>query len=181
MADPSQILAARNAEVEQIQGYADLTQEAKDKRIAAVNEKANAEFSEAQERQKQEREARLKNSERRVFGVVDDTTASSAEKAQIFTSYRSAAADVSLAASPGELEGLLTQDERTGDSLLAKATFHAAIDPGHQQLVDAYLSTRPKAARAMERYAAAVEEVQQATGIEGLLGTALTERALNGQ
>jgi len=75
----------------------------------------------------------------------------------------------------------LTQDERTGDSLLAKATFHAAIDPGHQQLVDAYLSTRPKAARAMERYAAAVEEVQQATGIEGLLGTALTERALNGQ
>jgi hypothetical protein len=71
--------------------------------------------------------------------------------------------------------------ERTGDQLLAKAAFHAAIDRGHQQLVDAYLSTRPKAARAMERYAAAVEEVQQATGIEGLLGTALTERALNGQ
>jgi hypothetical protein len=141
MADPSQILAARNAEVEQIQGYADLTQEAKDKRIAA----------------------------------------SSAEKAQIFTSYRSAVADVSLASSPGELEGVLKGAERTGDSLLAKATFHAAIDRGHQQLVDAYLSTRPKAAWAMERYAAAVEEVQQATGIEGLLGTALTERALNGQ
>jgi hypothetical protein len=165
MVDPGEILAERNREVAKIQGFADLTPEAKERRIAAVNEKANAEYSEAQERQKQERESRLKNSER----------------AAIFSSYRSAAADVSLAASPEELEGLLTQAERTGDVLLARAAFHAAIDRGHQPLVERYLSTRPKEAKAWERYTSAVEEAQQATGIEGLLGTALFERALNGQ
>jgi hypothetical protein len=182
MVDPGEILAERNREVAKIQGFADLTPEAKERRIAAVNEKANAEYSEAQERQKQERESRLKNSERAaIFSVVDDATATSAERAAIFSSYRSAAADVSLAASPEELEGLLTQAERTGDVLLARAAFHAAIDRGHQPLVERYLSTRPKEAKAWERYTSAVEEAQQATGIEGLLGTALFERALNGQ
>jgi hypothetical protein len=181
MADPAEILSERNAEVSKIRGFVELTDEAKERRIAEVNAKANTAYAEAREAEKRDREARLTNSWKAIFAVVDDVTASPAERAQIFSSYRSAAADVSLAASPEELEGVLKGAERTGDQLLAKAAFHAAIDRGHQQLVDAYLSTRPKAARAMERYAAAVEEVQQATGIEGLLGTALFERALNGQ
>jgi hypothetical protein len=157
----------------------DLTDEAKDKRIAAVNEKANAEYSEAKERQKQAREARLANSQRAVFNVVEDSTATSAERAQIFASYRLAAADASLAASPEELEGVLTQAERTGDQLMAKAVFLRSIDLGLQPIIDRYLENRPKEARAWENYTSAAQEVQQATGLEGLLGTALTERALN--
>jgi hypothetical protein len=127
MADPSQILAARNAEVEQIQGYADLTQEAKAERIAAVTEKANSEFAAAKEAEKQRREERLKNSERGVFAVVDDVTAtpSEAEMAQIHAAYRQAAGDVFLATmNPGqakeELEGILKEAERTGSKSRAR-------------------------------------------------------------
>jgi hypothetical protein len=81
MVDPNQILTERNAEVERIKGYVDLTPEARDRRIAEATERANREYTEAREAEKQEREARLKNSERAVFNVVDDATASPAERA----------------------------------------------------------------------------------------------------
>jgi hypothetical protein len=134
MADPSQILAARNAEVERIKGYADLTQEAKAERIAAVTEKANSEFAAAKEAEKQRREERLKNSERGVFAVVDDVTAtpSEAERAQIHAAYRQAAGDVFLATmNPGqakeELEGILKEAERTGSK--SRARMERAFGP----------------------------------------------------
>jgi hypothetical protein len=186
MADPSQILAARNAEVERINNYADLTEEAKSTRIAAVNEKANAEYAEAQERQKQEREERLQRTQRAVFGVVDDATATTAERAQIHAAYRQAAGDVrwiTMDESPGEtqeeLSKILTQAERTGDQLLAKAIFHHAIDLNLQPVVDSYLERRPKENRAWERYTEALGESHAATDITQLLSGALTERALN--
>jgi hypothetical protein len=81
MVDPSQILSERNAAVEQIRGFMDLTEEAKDRRIAEVNERANAEYAEAKEAEKRGREERLKSSQRTVFNVVDDATATSAERA----------------------------------------------------------------------------------------------------
>jgi hypothetical protein len=186
MADPSQILAARNAEVERINNYADLTEEAKSTRIAAVNEKANAEYAEAQERQKQEREERLQRTQRAVFGVVDDATATTAERAQIHAAYRQAAGDVrwiTMDESPGEaqeeLQNLLEQAERRGDGIMAKAIFHHAIDLNLQPLIDSYLERRPKENRAWEKYTEALEENQRATSLEGLLSGALIGRALN--
>ena len=41
MVDPNQILTERNAEVERIKGYVDLTPEARDRRIAEATERAN--------------------------------------------------------------------------------------------------------------------------------------------
>jgi hypothetical protein len=40
--DPVEIIQQRNAEVERIRGYADLTPEAQERRIAEVNERARA-------------------------------------------------------------------------------------------------------------------------------------------
>jgi hypothetical protein len=162
MADPADILSERNAEVAKIRGFVDLTPEAKERRIAEVNEKANAEYSEAKEAEKQAREERLKSTQRAVFSVVDDVTATSAEQAQIHAAYRQGSGDVYWATmepgeAPAELEGILTEAERTDDTLMAKAAYHRAIDLGLQPIIDRYLADRPKEERAMERYAAAVE------------------------
>jgi hypothetical protein len=73
MADPSQILSERNAEVAKIRGFVDLTEEAKDRRIAEVNERANAEYAAAKEAEKRGREERLKSTQRAVFNVVSTT------------------------------------------------------------------------------------------------------------
>jgi uncharacterized protein YecT (DUF1311 family) len=127
-------LRERNAEVERIKGYVDLTDEAKDRRIREVDERANAAYTEARERQKRGREERLKSTQRSVFNVADaSATLSEAERAQIHAAYS------------------------TDDTLMAKAAYHRAIDLGLQPIIDRYLADRPKEERAMERYAAAVE------------------------
>jgi hypothetical protein len=64
--DPVEILNRRNAEVAKIRGYADLTEEAKERRIAEVNERAKAEYAEAREAAEREiRERREKAEPRR--------------------------------------------------------------------------------------------------------------------
>jgi murein L,D-transpeptidase YcbB/YkuD len=133
MADPNQILADRNAEVAKIRGYVDLTDEAKERKIAEVTERANAEYAAAKE----------------------------AEKAQIHAAYRQGSGNVYWATmEPGEalaeLEKILKQAERTDDTLMAKVTYHRAIDLGLQPIIDRYLADRPKEEQAMECYAAAV-------------------------
>ena len=42
--DPVEILNRRNTEVAQIRGYADLTEDAKNRHIAEVNERAQQEY-----------------------------------------------------------------------------------------------------------------------------------------
>ena len=183
--DPTEILNRRNAEVAQIRGYADLTEEAKNKRIAEVNEKARAAYAEAREMGERERAERLERSQRAVFRVPVSATATDAEEAQIHTAFRSAYNDVySSTLSPEspeqaqeELQRLLQQAERTGDKLLARAAYHRAIDLGTQSVVDAYLSTRPKENRAWESYTQAYQEVSGSRGIDDLLERGLTERA----
>ena len=184
--DPVEILNRRNAEVEKVRGYADLTDEAKERRIAEVSERARAEYAEALEAGERERAERLQKSKRAVFRVPVSATATDAEEAQIHAAYRAAWGVVySATLSPKspeqtrqELERLLGQAERTGDKLLARAAYHRGIDLGVQSVVDAYLSTRPSENRAWESYTAAYQEVNQAKGMEHVLARGLTERAL---
>jgi hypothetical protein len=75
----------------------------------------------------------------------------------------------------------LHQAERTGDTLLARAAYHRAIDLGIQGIVDAYLATRPKEAKAWEDYTQAHREVSQSKDILNVLGRGLTERALSSE
>jgi hypothetical protein len=185
--DPVEILRQRNAEVEQIRGFVDLTEEAKNRRIAEVNERARAAYAEALEANERERAERLERSKKAVFRVPIPATATDAEEAQIHAAYRAAFNDVYsstvFSEIPGEaqeeLERLLGVAERSGDKLLARAAYHRAIDLGIQSVVDAYLASRPQENRAWESYNAAQQEVSQSQDIGHLFERALTERALN--
>ena len=185
--DPVEILRQRNAEVQQIRGYVDLTEEAKQRRIDEVNARARAAYAEAIEANERGRAERLERSKRAVFRIPIPATATDAEEAQIHAAYRAAYNDVyssthyveSPAETQEELERLLGQAERSGDKLLAKAAYHRAIDLGIQSVVAAYLTTRPQENKAWESYTAAYQEVNQSKDIGHLLERTLTERALN--
>jgi hypothetical protein len=185
--DPVEILRQRNAEVEQIRGFVDLTDEAKQRRIAEVNERAQAAYAEALEANEREKDERLERSKNAVFRVPIPATATDAEEAQIHAAYRAAYNDVysstvfseSPTDAQEELERLMGRAERSGDKLLAKAAYHRAIDLGIQNVVDAYLSSRPQENRAWESYTAAYQEANQSKDIGHLFDRALTERALS--
>jgi hypothetical protein len=187
--DPMEILNRRNAEVAKIRNFVDLTEDAKERRIAEVSEKARAEYTEAVETDKRERAERLEKSKRAVFRVPVSPHATDAEEAQIHAAFRSAWGDVySSTVSPESpqqaeetLERLLRQAERTGDKLLARAAYHRAADLGVQSVVDAYLDTRPSENRAWESYTAAYQEVSESRGLEHVLARGLTERALSSE
>jgi hypothetical protein len=185
--DPVEILNQRNAEVQQIRGYADLTEEAKQRRIDEVNSRARQEYQQALEDQERERAERLEKTRKAVFRVPIPATATDAEEAQLHAAYRAAYNDVysstliveSPAEAQEELERLLGQAERSGDKLLAKAAYHRAIDLGIQSVVDAYLSSRPTENRAWESYTAAYQEANQSKDSGHMLERTLTERALS--
>jgi len=187
--DPVEILNQRNAEVAKIRGYADITEEAKSRRIAEVNERAQAQYAGARETGEREIAERLERTKRAVFRVPISATATDAEEAQIHAAFRGAYNDVysATAASEGpeqaqqELGRVLAQAERTGDKLLARAAYHRAIDLGAQGIVDAYLSTRPSEERTWNYYTEAHQEASQASSFEGILARGLTERALSSE
>jgi hypothetical protein len=67
--DPVEILNRRNTEVAQIRGYVDLTDEAKDRRIAEVSERARAEAAEARETREREIRERAEKAEEALFEI----------------------------------------------------------------------------------------------------------------
>ncbi|CAA9401388.1 MAG: hypothetical protein AVDCRST_MAG22-1113 [uncultured Rubrobacteraceae bacterium] len=179
--DPTEILNRRNAEVAKIRGFADLTEEAKERRIAAVTERAQAEYAETREADERARAERLESTKRAVFRVPLSPTATDAKAAQIYASYRAAWGDVYAftrdEGGPAELKRILQQAERTGDKLLALATYHRGIDLGIQEIVNAYLAPRPAESRAWDAYTTAYQEADQAGSVEDLIGQALASRA----
>jgi predicted metal-dependent phosphoesterase TrpH len=185
--DPTEILRRCNAEVAQIRGYADLTDEAKERRIAEVSERAQAEYAEAREAEERERAERLERTKAAVFRVPTGNVPSDAEAAQIYAAFRGAWSDVLFATANPEspqqvgdkLEQILNQAERTGDTLLARAAYHRAIDLGVQPIVDSYLEGRPKEAQAWQRYTEAYQEASQSRDVLNVLGRGLTERAFS--
>jgi hypothetical protein len=185
--DPTEILNRRNAEVAQIRNYADLTEGAKQRRIAEVSERAQAEYAEAREAEERERAQRLESSTKAVFRVPISYGATEVEEAQIRAAFRAAYNEVhSSTVSPDspqqaqeELGRILSQAERTGDKLLARAAYHRVIDLGAQGVVDEYLSSRPQENKAWESYTAAHEEDRESRGIGHILGRGLAERALS--
>jgi hypothetical protein len=188
--DPVEILNRRNAEVAKIRGYVDLTEEAKNRKIAEVNERARAEYVEASEAAEKERTERLEKAKAAVYRVPIPYAATEAEEAQIHAAFRAAYNDVYLtttvfegdpAQAEEEIQRLLQQAERTGDKLLARAAYHRAIDLGVQSVVDAYLSARPQEERAWNSYTEAYQEASQSRSIEGLVVRGLMEHAFSSE
>ena len=81
--DPVEILNRRNAEVAKIRGYSDLTEEAKERRIAEVSERARAEYAEARKAAEREIRERVEKAEKALFETPYPVAADDLEKAQI--------------------------------------------------------------------------------------------------
>ena len=187
--DPVEILNQRNAQVAQIRGFVDLTEEAKARRIAEVSERAQQEYQQAIEDQERERNERLERSKKAVFRIPIPASASDGEAAQIRAAYRLARADIESVLAPSlgvdpaytqqELERVLEQAELTGDPELARAAYHIAIREGVQSVVDAYLTARPTENRAWEAYTTAHQEVNQSRDIGFMLERSLMQGALS--
>ena len=187
--NPVEILNRRNAEVAKIRGFVDLTEEAKERRIAEVQERARAEYQQALEDQEQERAERLQRSKRAVYRVPVPAIATEAEAAQIRAAYRAARSDIEAMIAPAlgtdpayvqtELERFLEQAELTQDPELARAAYHVAINHGVQSVVDSYLSSRPTDNMAWESYTEAQQEVEESRGVGFMLERALGDRAFS--
>src|SRR4051794_34395751 len=115
--DPVEILNRRNAEVAQIRGFADLTEEAKERRIAEVSERAKAEYAEAREEAECEIRERVETAEKALFETPYPYAASDVEQAQIRAlrpgAYEGVYSSVAFVPDPGhveeELDRLLTR------------------------------------------------------------------------
>jgi hypothetical protein len=185
--DTTDLLRQRDAEVEWINNSVDLTPEAKQRRVAEVRDQANFQYVEARENEKRQIEQRLASATKSVFDMPTGPTYTDAAKiAQIHGAFRSAwnevlsATEVDPADPAGardNLKALLSQAERTGDSLLARAAYHRALDVGDGEVIDTYLETRPKDATKYEKYVEASQAAEQAKDIGSMLSAALTDRA----
>ena len=187
MATPIEIRERLDAEVEQIRGYADLTEEAKQRRIAEAREKAQAEYQEAVEAEERAVQERAEKAEKALFQSSYPYGASEVEMAQLRALRRSAYDAVYDRTAPAfesgeleavryardELERLLERAERTGDPELAAAVYHVATERGERSVADSYLEKRPNEKRRWEEYVAAMTETQS---LDRLLGRAVTAK-----
>jgi hypothetical protein len=187
--DPVEILNRQNAEIAQIRASADLSEEAKARRIAEATERARAEYAEAREAGERERAERLAKAEAALFQTPYPYAASDLEQAQIRALRRGAYESVEalLARVPDpeyageELDRLLTRAERTQDPELADAVYHVATERGARDVADAYLEKRPHAKRRWEEFVAASREARESQGLGGLLERSLADRAFSSE
>jgi len=187
--DPVAIINQRNAEVAKIRGYADLTEEAKDRRTAEVSERAQVECAEARETRERSRISRSQKAERALFETPYPYAASDVEQAQIRALRRGAYESVynSIASNPDpehvneELDRLLARAERTGDPELADAGYHVATERGVRRVADAYREKRPQAKRRWEEFVAAQTEASELRSMGHILERGLAERALSSE
>ena len=187
--DPLAIINQRNAEVAKIRGFADLTEEAKQRRITEVSERAQAEYADALEAREREISERAQKAEKALFETPYPYAASDVEQAQIRAlrrgAYESVYSSIALASDPEyvnqELDRLLTRAERTQDPELADAVYHIATERGVRKVADAHLEKRPQAKRRWEEFVAASQEVSQSRDMMHLFGRGLTERALSSE
>jgi hypothetical protein len=158
----AQISEEYNRNLAEIRGYADLTPEAKARRIAELYEDASRRHQEAVEEMERAKDERVAKAEKALFTYGYPFTASGEEKAQLRALYRGAYDSVHgslYLLDPGEvreeLERLLVRAERTGDEELAQAVYHVAVERGESKVADAYREKRPAEQKKWEEYAEA--------------------------
>lgn len=178
-----EILAKHNAEVQKIHGFADLTDEAKARRLAEARDRHQGEFAELKAKERKRVEEKVRKARRAVYGVPGKVTFSDAEWATLHDVYwrawdRVMEAAKDIRTGPGELEKLLDQAERVGDDILAAACYHRALDVRLQTVVDAYLDQRPDEAKRLANYNEALEEQRNINSAAALLNTAMAGKVL---
>ena len=182
----TQIRQDFDRELEKIRGYADLTEDAKRRRIAEAHERARAEYQEAAQARDREIRERAEKAERALFAPEYPLSATAEDKRQIRAARRSAYNDVyrsvahseSPAETDEELERLLQRAERTQDPELAEAVYHVATEKGVRKVADAYLEKRPQERRRWEEYVAARQEAESVERLfERAMGARLMQSA----
>jgi hypothetical protein len=107
-----------------------------------TTDRLRQEATEAQERERRRLEARL-------FSIKDQDPAQA-------VNYRDALDRAQRAQTPDAAAGLLTQAERTNDSLLGRAVLQVAVDrwahPGWQRVARAWMAQHPSSADYVEGY-----------------------------
>jgi hypothetical protein len=164
--------------VAEISNYADLTQEAKEKRIAEVDAWANAEVNSIEAFEKEQLEKRYASAEAAVYHVPVKATYSDAEVAQVHQIFRDTLDSVEMrTADPGEAQEtlleLLAKAQRRKDDLLSRAVYHRGLELGLENVTQRYLSSRSHEAKNYENYIQARQEIEQANSVEALLGRAM--------
>jgi hypothetical protein len=146
-----------------------------------VREAYREEYEQARAAEQAKVQERLENAHKAVYRVPTGEYSSEGERAQVFGAFRNAWADVEIATSgknaldaEKQLSGILEQAERTGDTLMARAAYHRALDLGAEPIVERYLSTRKTDAAAYQRYVEAKAAHEQQTGIESMLTGVMT-------
>jgi hypothetical protein len=182
-----ELLAKHNAEVQNIRGFVDLTDEAKARRLQEARNRHQGEFAELKAKERERVENKVRQTRKAVYGIPGEATFSDAEKAQINAAYWDARnrvmevtseANLRSSSAREELEKLLDLAERAGDPILAAACYHRGLDLGLQSVIDAYLDFRDVEAKRLERYNEALEEQRKVNSVENLLSTALTGKVL---
>jgi hypothetical protein len=174
-----QIIGERDYKIAEVRANQDLTEEAKQRRIDELNQWAGQEITAEREFAQRKIEEEVTSSRRALYGIPEaDGAKSAGEREQIYQSWRSARADVFLSTldpsdAPDELQGILDEAERTGDTLLARAAYHRGLDLGLQPTIDKYLADKPEEAKRLQRYNSALEAEQQANSFESLLNAGM--------
>jgi hypothetical protein len=182
-----QIIGERDFRIEEIRTNGDLTPEAKQRHIDALQQWATQELDTVREHDKQKREQRLAQTKKAVFEVPTGNTPTGAEQSQIWAGFRSAYKDV-LSATENPLQAhetlqeIMDQAERTSDGHLARAAYYRGIDLGIQEVIDRFHSTRTtsEAREKWENYVAAQQQMDESQSFERLLESAFTEQQLSG-
>jgi hypothetical protein len=182
-----QIIGEREYRIEEIRNNGDLTLEAKQRHIDALQQWATQELDTVREYEKQQREQRLAQTKKAVFEVPTGNTPTGAEQSQIWAGFRSAYKDV-LSATEDPLKAhetlqeIMDQAERTGDGHLARAAYHRGADLGIQEVIDRFHSsgarTTSEAREKWENYVAAQQQMDASQSFERLLESAFTEQQL---
>jgi|GEM_PF-4261123 len=166
------IRAKFNAERERILARNELTQTAKNARVALAMKTANAELAAAESASNEARRTARARNERTAFGL-DDLASSPGDKATLAMAYRNAAERVTAIKTPSEASRLLGQAHDTGDETMARAIAKHANDmvvasdflsPDWLDVLNDYASQRPAAFAAIEAIHA--EQMHRAQGAE---------------
>jgi hypothetical protein len=160
--------------VEEIRSNRDLNEAAKQRMISEAHDEAARRHGELVSEREEAAERERLELERSVFKLSYPKSAATERDREVYRQgYRDAAfRGWNMGAS--DLERVLSWAERVGDSQLAQAVYHEAVERGIDSVADSYRAVRPDAKKRWERYVAARRASES---VEGMLSTALETQA----
>ncbi len=145
--------------LEEIRADADLTREAKARRVRPLYEEAKREEARLRQERRDGLAERTRAAERKAFAPP---ALSGSDPALVQMNFRSALDSVEGITDPGVLARKLERANMTGDRTLARAVAWRANDYGADGVVRAYLDTDAKARKDWTEWADAHAEQEQA-------------------